>query len=388
VEPLRLAIVTPRFWPLVDEGPAHLLELAAAMLAAGHRVRVVSALWKRDWPPQMLVGRVPLVRLRGAPHGAWGTLRWIFSLARWLGSERERLDGALVAGLGHEAYVAVSQLQPAVPVVVIAGESDLARHGTGPLGGRIAARCREARGCVAGSDTLARLLEEQGFPRDRVHTIRQSVSIPPPTNQQQRALARAALAGANYDLVTTEAASVAIAVGRLDADHRLGDLVRAWRIVAARRPEARLWIVGDGPQRERLYRQVGDLDLRFRVLLPGTFDCLDELWQAADMFVVPAPRAVPPRAMLQAMAAGVPVVAADGAGLREAIVPGETGLVFPPGDVKELAAAIERLIERPAEGRALGAAGRAGMQSAPGLADEAAQYAALFSRLRSPVQPT
>ena len=93
--------------------------------------------------------------------------------------------------------------------------------------------------------------------------------------------------------MTTFNSQVALAVGRLDAAHRFGDLVRAWRIVTARRSEARLWIIGDGPERDTLYRQIGDLDQRFRVLLPGTFDCLDDLIQASDMLLIPSASAVP-----------------------------------------------------------------------------------------------
>ena len=155
--------------------------------------------------------------------------------------------------------------------------------------------------------------------REKITVIPRRVPIPPPRSPKLRDEARAALATANYDLVTTDSTAVAIAVGRLDAEHRFGDLVRAWRIVAARRSNARLWIIGDGPERDNLYRQIGDLDQRFRVLIPGTFDGLDEVLQAADMYLVPAPHTTPPLAMLEAMAAGLPVIAADASELRQSV---------------------------------------------------------------------
>ena len=153
---------------------------------------------------------------------------------------------------------------------------------TATLGSRIASRCQEARAIVATSNDLASELSQRGFAADRITVIDRTASIPPPRSPQARIDARAALAAVNYDLATTANTQVALAIGRLDVEHRFGDLVRAWRIVTARRPEARLWIVGDGPERERLYQQIGDLDQRFRALLPGTFDCLDELFQASD----------------------------------------------------------------------------------------------------------
>jgi glycosyltransferase involved in cell wall biosynthesis len=207
------------------------------------------------------------------------------------------------------------------------------------------------------------------------------VPIAPPRNPIRHEEARAALAAANYDLVTTKETPVVVAAARFDDEHRLGDLVRAWRIVSATRSDARLWILGDGPARDRLYRQIGDLDLRFRVLLPGTFDSSQEVLQAADLLVVPAAHTVPPIAMLEAMAAGLPVIAADAPGIREAVEPELTGLIFPAGEVKALAAALLRLIENPAEGVRLGSAAREQMRTAPEVAAEATQYIALFRRL-------
>ena len=81
---LRLAIVTPRFWPLMGDCDMHLLQLAASLISLGHKVTIVTARWKRSWPEQMIVGTAPLVRLRGSPRAGWSTLRWMYSLAGWL----------------------------------------------------------------------------------------------------------------------------------------------------------------------------------------------------------------------------------------------------------------------------------------------------------------
>jgi glycosyltransferase involved in cell wall biosynthesis len=193
--------------------------------------------------------------------------------------------------------------------------------------------------------------------------------------------ARAALAAVNADLVLTAKATVALAVGRLDAEHRFSDLIRAWRIVTARQPEARLWIVGDGPERERLYRQVGDLDQRFRVLIPGTFDCLDDLIQASDMLLVPSQHVVPPIALLHAQTAGLPVILAQSPMVEALVRNGETGFVYPLGDVKSLAAAVLQLIEQPAIGVQIGAAARAASATQPTPIDEAQGYVEIISRL-------
>jgi glycosyltransferase involved in cell wall biosynthesis len=381
--PLRLALAAPRFWPLVGDGPNHWLALAESLAAAGHAVTVVTPQWKRTWPRQMVIGTVSLVRLRGSVRGGWSTLRWMYALANWL-SQQPQLDGVFAAGLRHEAYVALGAAQKTrVPVVVLAGEGDLGWQRTAAFGSRIAARCGTAPAIVTPSQALAKELILGGYPAGATTVIPRRVVVPPARQALARDDARVALAAVNYDLATTATAPVALAIGRLDAEHRFGDLVRAWRIVAARRSEARLWIVGDGPEREQLYHQISDLDQRFRVLIPGTFDCLEQLLEAADLLAAPGEHSVPPLAMLQSLAAGLPVVAADTPAAREVVVHQRTGLLHPPGNFKAIAAHISELFEQPARAIALGAAARAEALPWPTPADEAAEYIALLRRLRS-----
>jgi glycosyltransferase involved in cell wall biosynthesis len=372
---LRLAIAAPRFWPLVEDASTHLLRLAESLIAAGHSVTVVSGLWQRSWPPQMLVGTVPLVRLPGAPRGGLATVRWMYSLAGWLREQAPRLDAVLVGGLRHEAYVALrTASKSSVRVVLLSGEGDVAWQRSAAFGGRIAARCRQAASIVAPTIELADELAAAGYERERITVIPRRVKIPPPRSQARRDQARAALAAMNYDLAATSTTPVALAAGRLDAEHRFSDLVRAWRIVTARKSDARLWIVGDGPWREKLYHQISDLDQRFRVLIPGTFDCLAELLEAADLFLSPAPHTAPPLALLEALAAGLPVLAADAPAIRS-LQGVEPAMLFPPGDAKAIGEAICQHLAHPAAGIVRASAIRQLLQAAPTPADEAAAYA-------------
>src|SRR5215213_6854638 len=141
---LRLAIVTPRFWPLIGDRPTHLLRLAQTFIVLGHSSVVVTPQWKRSWPQEMSIGVVPVLRLRGSGRGDWSTLRWMYGLARWLG--KNEFDAILVDGLRHEAYVALgaTQRKPR-PLALIAGDDDLDWQTTATLGSRIAARCRESQ---------------------------------------------------------------------------------------------------------------------------------------------------------------------------------------------------------------------------------------------------
>ena len=122
------------------------------------------------------------------------------------------------------------------------------------------------------------------------------------------------------------------------------------------------------------------------MLLPGTFDCLEELLAAADLFVQPAACDAPPLALLTALASGSPVVAADSPALREAIEPGQNGLLFPAGDPKSLAAQMERLLASPAEGVTLGSAARDLIRSGPAPAGVVTGYLNVVSQVLSTIQ--
>src|SRR5438067_3254572 len=199
---LRLAIVTPRFWPLVGDESRHLLRLAESLVAAGHAVTVVTPRWKKTWPERMAIGPVPLVRLRGSASGGWGTLRWMYSLSSWLAEQR--LDGVLVAGLRHEAYVTLGWAAKSdVATLLLAAEDDLAWQRTAAFGARIGARCREARLIVAPNDLLAAELRRLGVKPDCIAAILRRVEIPAARTPKSRDDARIALATANYDLATT-----------------------------------------------------------------------------------------------------------------------------------------------------------------------------------------
>ena len=158
------------------------------------------------------------------------------------------------------------------------------------------------------------------------------------------------MATANEDLRIPENQPLVLGMGCLHADHRWPLAIEAWRRVAPSWPHARLILVGDGPQREELYRRIRDADLYGRVLLPGEFDSTDDLLQAADLLISPMSAPKESLAVLEAMAAGLPVVACEGT-YPELLVDGVTGFVVKPRDAGALAATIARALASSAAGR-------------------------------------
>lgn len=136
-------------------------------------------------------------------------------------------------------------------------------------------------------------------------------------------------------------------VGRIEPRKGLQVLLRAWPQVLQRHPGARLWVCGDGPQRAQSIELARSLGIAERVDFFGALDDADRVARlaAADLFCAPALHGESYGLVLvEAMAAGVPVVAAANAGYASVLSQGGEGGLVPPGDVAALAACLSRLL--------------------------------------------
>jgi glycosyltransferase involved in cell wall biosynthesis len=136
---------------------------------------------------------------------------------------------------------------------------------------------------------------------------------------------------------TPEDASVIGTVARLHPSKGHEDLLRAFAIVSQSVPEAVLWLVGEGECRPTLERTAVRLGIEAKVRMPGARTDVRDLLGAMDVFALPSRWEGMPNALMEAMAAGLPVVASDVDGVRELIREGETGWRVPAGDPEAMA---------------------------------------------------
>ena len=149
-------------------------------------------------------------------------------------------------------------------------------------------------------------------------------------------------------------------LARLQPGKGPGLLFDALSELYARRVPFRAAFVGDGPLASELGARVKRDGLEDRVLvLPFAPAEVDGVLAGFDVYALPSLWESMPIGILEAMAAGLPVVASDTGGVREAVLDGETGLLHPPGDVAAMVDALERMLLDPALRRQMGAAGRA-----------------------------
>ena len=201
---------------------------------------------------------------------------------------------------------------------------------------------------------LARRIEIQRtkVPSDRVVTVYNGLDV-----RRFSLVNPSSVVQIRHSLGVRSGALLLGAVGRLSPEKDYANLLAAMAKVQKHVPTARLFIVGDGELRERLEIQAQSLGLSDVVTFTGIRDDVPEILAALDIFVLSSRREGLPLAVLEAMAAGLPVVATVVGGVPEVVVDGVTGFLVPPLNPVALAEALLSLLQDPARCKAMGRAG-------------------------------
>lgn len=180
------------------------------------------------------------------------------------------------------------------------------------------------------------------------------------------------------DRFTRAPGSRAVSVGRLAEVKDYPTLLRAARQVSDALPAFRLDLVGDGPERASLERLRSELDLDRQVTLLGERHDVPMRLQAADVFVLSSTSEGLSLGLLEALAAGLPIVATQVGGNAEIVTDGETGRLVPPENPGALAAALLDLLTDPARLSAMGRAARHRAEERFDLSKVVARYESLY----------
>ncbi|MEU8570126.1 stealth conserved region 3 domain-containing protein [Streptomyces pathocidini] len=173
-----------------------------------------------------------------------------------------------------------------------------------------------------------------------------------------------------------------VMAARMTPEKRLDHAIHAFGQTAADHPDWRLRIFGAGPQEAALRRLVDGLGLHDRVELPGPSARMEEEWAKASLCLLTARIEAFGLTLLEAFAAGVPVVAYDvPTGPAEIVRHAADGLLVPAGDIDSLAVAMDKLMSDDETRLAYGRAARQDVYERFGQQRIAAQWEELFSRL-------
>jgi len=261
---------------------------------------------------------------------------------------------------------------------------DIARARRLPLGlGRwVLKAARKADALVSLSDQLTTELIDAGFARERIAQIPNGVdaSLFAPVSPEQRAALRKQFAlPADRPIVLFAA--------RLETQKAVDVLLRAWKLVQARQPQALLVLAGDGSLRRQLETESRDLDLGESVRFLGWTEQVLALYQSTDLYVLPSWSEGMPNALLEAMACGLMPVATAIPGTIDVVTSERDGLLVKPGNEAELAAALERGIRDEPLRTSLAAAARQRILDHFTVEQTSQRYADLYQQVAAGVLP-
>ena len=237
----------------------------------------------------------------------------------------------------------------------------------------VAAVFRAATGVVVlGPRAAAHLEDRLGVSRARIHTLPNAV---PAATAPRRA--------------ATSTTPHLVFLGALTERKGVDTLLAALATPALLRADWRLTLVGNG-DRDRWRAEAAALGLAARVAIPGWLPGEEAraMLAQADALILPARQEAMPMVILEAMAAGVAVVATPVGEIAETVLDGTTGLLVPPGDAAALAGAIARLLASPAERAWLGRQGQLRHRAMFDLDTYAGRLATIYARVLPNRLPT
>jgi glycosyltransferase involved in cell wall biosynthesis len=341
-KPLRLLLVVDSLE--VGGAERHVVDLAAALRRKGHEVEVACSvagglaerLQEAGVPFRPLTDR--LVKRRVSPAYARGVRRLI----------RVKTFDLVHAHIYASAVAAAIATRKTGPQLVITEHTEASWQTWWTRRVSRWAHGRASHTIAVSTPIRRRLIEKDRVPPDRVSLIPNAV-VPAPDDPPD-------LSGVLPD-GWPEGPLVGV-VARLQPEKGVATFLEAAARVSRFSPETRFLVAGDGPLCEELQGLAERLGMEDRVLFLGYRSDARALMGLLDVLVVPSMTEGSPLIVLEAMAAGVPVVASDVGGVPDQARHGEEGLLVPPGDPEALAGAMGELLRDPKRARRLGAAGR------------------------------
>ena len=377
--PVSLLLVCHSYPPVLGGSELEAQRVCAALIRRGHRVTVVCAGGDpmppvRDWiDPMGVPVRIYASRWKGARKDIVFALRVAGMLIR----ERRnyQLVYFLMQGLHLAAGLPVARFL-GKPILMKIGGSGVIPLMTRSPSGRLELRWlrKWAHRVMILNEGMREEALREGFAPDQLLWMPNPVDTGEfaPCDDQERLRLRERFG------IPPEA-PVVLYCGRLAPEKALPSLIAAFALVARRKPEAMLLLVGDGPLRAAMARQAAALGLG-NVRFAGRVDPAEvRSWlRIADVFTLVSPSEGFPCALAEAMSVGLPAVVSDIPANRQLVDDGQHGLLATVGDEGAIAAAILRLLEDAGLRASMGQAARGRILDNYSTGKVADRYETLF----------
>ena len=359
----RVCILTETYHPVTGGGETQTRVLAAGLSAAGSSTHVLTRRTDRTLARSVSLDGATVWRL--SPSGKGHLKKWglVFSATLKLWQLRHSYDVILVSGyrvLGIPSIIIAKLLdKPCILKADCIGEFSgeffdpgLQRfklnHRSFPVNVFLALRnwlLRKSSAFVAISSVIADELRDNNVPPAQVFNIPNSVDVKrfSPVGERDKLMFREAL-GIPHEM------KVGVYTGRLVTTKGLPMLLRSWKIIADKYPDALLLLVGVGGVglqncENELKEFVRDHALDKHVIFTGSVDNVDEFLKAADFFVFPTEREAFGISIIEALACKLPLITTATGGVRDIVTDSENAIVIPVDDENALTLAIENVFD-------------------------------------------
>jgi glycosyltransferase involved in cell wall biosynthesis len=361
-DPIRVCLLTETYYPVIGGGETQARTLAAGLQDHGMATRVITRRSESAFPRRDEVDNVQVSRL--GPSGPGHLKKWAMlpGLFVELLRKSKEYDALLVCGfrvMGISAILAAKLLGKKVLLKADnegemsgryfdAGAKKLGLSGATRL---LTAFVRLRNALLLRADMFISLsseiraeFEAAGVSESRIVSIPNSVDV---TRFRAASLQERQQARETVNLPS--AGTIVVFTGRLLESKGVLDLVESWATLAPEFPSATLVIVGSGQNlmhncEAELHRRIESLELQEQVIMTGFVRNVEDYLKAADVFAFPTTEEAFGIALIEAMSAGLAVVAARVGGIKDIIQPEINGLLIEPHDAPALTRELRRLL--------------------------------------------
>ena len=343
----RILIATERFWPHSGLAETTIANLAVQIKNLNHEVIVASSLGDKNWSGYINFREIPVHRIARPSSNPWSSFRYLRAFTKFFAQQND-IDGVIVCGTGDESLAATRVFGGKVPVVIRI-DNNTSKINSPPHRRKtdiLKAATHVVSNCAALANNMS---SSYGI---KVKTIFDPISPfaaeaplakdePTKTRSYEKQHNARNTLNETHPILHLFSDQPLIVCGmRMQDDPGTIDLIDSWPGVLEQYPDAKLWLIGDGPGGPRVWQRIVKYSLAHSVIMPGYFDSLEDIFLAADVVVHPARTDAACEFLPRAMLAALPTVVTKSRWTDSFIVPKKSGLVVPPANPQAISEAI------------------------------------------------
>ncbi len=357
-EPMKLAILSSRFWPCSGSDDLALSDLAQALTGQGHEVEVITPGWSTSSPASFRFRNFNVLRTYRSPSTPWGGSRYQKNLIRYL--NQNPVDSLIFFNAFSE-FTSLAKLFSGKTMLVVR----LHDHALLPLFGQTEAKknrqanlLKLADRVLVESESTFQMLEASGLPAHKLEIVCEGIlpPEPPPVELSSQTVARQAIGESHGMLGVNPNQPLLVCGAQMNGDSGVLDLIQAWEIVLSQLPTAKLWVVSQGTQSKKVWDAIVSKQMIDSVVMPGQFDSLDDVFRAADAYLHPLRGSAPCSMLTRAMMAGLCPIVTEPIAASLDLTDGLNVNIAMPNNAQSLADAIVKTIQDPTRRTQIGLA--------------------------------